>query len=233
MELQEPTLKAAITEVRFKPTPHFALARPDLIEDLQSIGELPDWGMNEQLIQVFAEGDPETVLQVSAGNMSTSFENTDADVCKAITGRAIEATIARLGIEAATYIGVRSIWLAAADDFDELHTWLVDTLGGQSLSVLEPVGQKPSDSGWVFEFRSSVPEHLLRIGPMKQEQATAQIFRDKAAENYPPQFLFLDLDRQYGAEATPGPEILDRWGKSFDRCLEVAEQIVDRLRSLV
>ncbi len=138
-----------------------------------------------------------------------------------------------LGLEAATYIGVRSLWLAATDDFDQLNEWLIEKIGGAAPSVLEPVGQKPSDSGWVFEFRSSEPEHVLRLGPMKQEQATSQIFRDKEPANYPPQFLYIDLDRQYRTMTQGGPAVVDRWGSAFDRCLAVAEQVVSRLRSLV
>lgn len=232
MELQEAVLKAVISEIRFHPTPRFPETRAELIERLRDAESLDNWAMSEQFVQVFTEGDPRTLLQVSIGNLSTSFENMGPDECRAATGRTIETALDVLGLDAATYIGVRSLWLAATDDFDQLHEWLIEKIGGAAPSVLEPVGQKPSDSGWVFEFRSSEPEHLLRVGPMKQEQATAQIFRDKEPENYPPQFLFIDLDRQYKTVTHGGPAVIERWGSAFDRCLAVAEQIVARLRSL-
>lgn len=232
MELQEAVLKAVISEIRFEPTPRFPEVRAELIERLRDAGGLDNWAMSEQFVQIFTEGDPRALLQVSIGNLSTSFENMGADECRAATGRTIETALDALGLKTATYIGVRSSWLAATDDFDQLNEWLIENIGGAAPHVLEPVGQKPSDSGWVFEFRSSEPEHLLRVGPMKEEQATSQL-RDKEPGNYPPQFLLIDLDRQYKTVTQGVPAVVERWGSAFDRCLAVAEQVVGRLRSLL
>lgn len=233
MELQEPILKAIMSEVRFDATPRFPEARATIIEHVRDAESLKTWMMSEAFLQVFTEGDPRVLLQVSNANLSASFENTERQESREATRRTFETALEALKLETVTFIGVRSLWLAATDDFDQLNDWLIDTVGAGSSSILEPVGQKPSDSGWVFEFRTTEPEHLLRFGPMKQEQATAQIFRDKEASNYPPQFLFLDLDRQYRTPITGASAVIDRWSSAFDRCVEVAELIVARLRSLI
>ncbi len=172
MELHEPVLKAVITEIRFPPTPRFPEARAPIIERLREAESLENWTMSEQFLQVFTEADPRALLLVSIGNLSTSFENVDAETCRAATRRTIQTAFDALRIETATYIGARSMWLAASDDFDQLREWLLKTMGVPASKVLEPVGQKPTDAGWVFEFRKAQPERLLRLGPMKQEQAT-------------------------------------------------------------
>lgn len=233
MELQEPILKAVISEVRFDATPRFPDARATIIEQVREAEGLKTWVMNEAFLQVFTEGDPRTLLQVSNANFSASFENTERQDCRETTRRTFETALEALKLETVTFIGVRSLWLAATDDFDSLNDRLIETIGAGSPSILEPVGQKPSDSGWVFEFRTTEPEHLLRLGPMKPEQAMTQIFRDKEASNYPPEFLFLDLDRQYRTSTTGTSAVIARWSSAFDRCVEVAELIVSRLRSLI
>ncbi|MDQ6775392.1 MAG: hypothetical protein M3071_04030 [Actinomycetota bacterium] len=232
MEIQEPVLKSVLSEVRFRPTPRFPEKRADIIARLQEVRGLENWNMADQFVQALTEGDTDDLLQVSIGNAAFSFENPVATEARSATEEALNMVLDVLEIEAAIYVGVRSTWLAAAESFDELRDFLVANLGGASTSVLEPVGQKPSDVGWVFEFRATQPQHVLRLGPMQQEQASNQIFRDKDPENYPPNFLFLDLDRLYSASPVPREELIGRWGSAFDRCLEVATEVITRLRSL-
>ncbi len=232
MDIQEPVLKAVLTEVRFEPTPRFPEKRAELIERLRELRDLQHWKMTEQFVQVLTEDDPSDLLQVSVGNGSFSFENPDAAECRNATETGIEIVVDALEVQAATYIGVRSMWVAAVETFDELRDHLIATVGGASAAVVEPVGQKASDAGWVFEFRTTQPQHVLRFGPMHQEQATTQIFRDKDPENYPPNFLFLDLDRLYNGDPVPREDLAARWGSAYDRNLEVATEVLAGLRSL-
>ncbi len=230
MEIQEPVLKSVLSEIRFPVTPRFVGSRGDLVERLKALKGLQDWNMAEQFVQVFTNGEPDHLLQVSAGNTALSLENLTAPECKELTAAAIEIVLEVLDLQEVSYVGVRSWWIAATESFQDLRDALIERFAAESTSVLEPVGQKPSDVGWVFEFRSTQPQHVLRVGPMGQEQASREIFRDKDPDNYPPQFLYVDLDRHYSDESVPAAAAVDRWTRTFDRSLSVAEDVMSRLR---
>jgi hypothetical protein len=230
VEIQEPVLRSVLSELRYPATPRFIGARGELIERLRTLRASRDWNMAEQFVQVFTDGEPDHLLQVSAGNMAFSFETLPASESKELTAAAAETVLETLGLDEVSYVGVRSWWLAAADSFEDLRDHMVELLATNSKSILEPVGQKPSDAGWVFEFRTSQPEHVMRIGPMGAEQAAREWFRDKEPGNYPPHFLFVDIDRHYNGEVIAADEVLDRWDRAFDRCLSVAEDVMSRLR---
>jgi hypothetical protein len=230
MDLQEPVLKSLIAEMRFEPTPHFPARRADIIDQLMAQFDLKNWTMSEQFIQVLTEDDSRVLLQASAGGTSASLENIDIEDCQRTAEKLFDIVLARLNVESVVYVGVRTMWVVAADDFDSLNEWLVTRLSDGARSVLQPFGQKPSDSGWVFEFRSSEPQHVFRLGPMKVDQAITQVFRDKDPDHYPPQFLFFDIDRLYREPATTD-EAKRRAHSSLERSPILAERVIASLKS--
>jgi hypothetical protein len=127
------------------------------------------------------------------------------------------------------FIGVRTYWAAASDDFDELRDWLRDASFASSLQeALHPVGQV-TDIGWVCEFMHEDPKHRLAVGPMTREQLQNQILRSAREDDFSEVFLWMDFDRVYNETAHAQAEVVERWERSFRRNLELAAQVGEQL----
>lgn len=231
VELQELATIAVITEARFPTTPKFTDIRGALVEGIMEEQKLPNWLLSDQAVQVFNENDSRAMFSVSASNMSASFEHLELSECRDRTADFLERTAISLQVEPVIFLGVRTISLAAASDFEELRDRMVECFSSNAQEVFEPFGRKPSDAGWGFEFRDSEPEHAVRIGPAKHGQAAMQLLRDRDPAKYPPQFLFLDIDRNYHREPIARDSLMERWSALFDRSLKLASSVGTVLQS--
>lgn len=230
MELQDFVIKGITSQLRFRTaTPHFMDRSGQLIAEAMDQYGLTEWRSTPQFVEVFRRDQTHAVL-IGSHELRAIFENVeDASAVKDRTKSLFEAKLAELEVDALSFVGVRTFWLAAADDFADLHDWMLERLSPTVKPLLEKTGSKPTDSGWVFELTDKDPKHNLKLGPMKPEQAK-DIFRDQNEENYPPQFLFLDLDRVYSDDDSMSRQTaLDRWEKSFSRNLEIAQALAEDL----
>jgi len=231
MELQDFAVKGITSQLRFvTPAPTFIDQRGHLIEALMREHELSEWGYGQDFVDAF-RADGSVTLRVASRELRAMFENVESTTeVKKATKSFLGWGLDSLGVERLGYVGVRSFRIAAADSFRALNEWLLDRLMPGHAQLLQPFGSKSSDSGWVLEFHDKDPKHNLRIGPMTPEQAMAQVFRDQDTDHYPPQFLFLDVDRLYSDEEMSASEALQRWESAFDRNLEIGETLSRRLR---
>jgi hypothetical protein len=226
MELQDFVLKGVTSQLRWGVvTPRFIDRRGALIEALTAQHDLTEWGYGDDGLEVFKQ-DQSIVL--AAGNREARgiFENVEdtGEVSRTCRGF-FEFVLGELEISAISFVGVRSFWLAPTDSFEGLNAWMIEKLSPGVGPLSEAIGTNPTDAGWVLEFHAADPKHTLRFGPMNPQQAMGQIFRDQNAENYPPQFLFLDFDRVYNEDKIDRSAALDRWEKSFGRNLEIGAKL--------
>ncbi len=227
LELQDFVIKGITSQLRFSEVnPLLVERRGGLIKSLLKQHELDQWAQGEGFVDV---SDPARgiALNVTNREMRAMFERVDqvADVVDA--SRAFfELVDEVLEVGTIAGVGVRSWRMAAVDDFESLNGWLLEDLLNRRDPLFEPFGHPPSDVGWAFDFHEADPKHNLRIGPMKREQAMAQLFRDQTEANYPSQFLMIDLDRFYSdEERTPAADALERWERTLTRNLEISEAV--------
>jgi hypothetical protein len=232
MELQDLVPAGVTSQLRFATVnPGFVDRRGALIESLLTQGELTEWRYGEDFLEVFRR-DQSVALFASSRDLRAIFEHfEDRATVVSRTRDFLGATLEELAVTEIGFIGVRSYWLAAADSFADLNEWLLERLSPPLTPFFDVVGSKPTDAGWVLEFREKDPKHNLKIGPMTPAQATAQFFRDNDEENFPPQFLFLDIDRIYNEEVIATDKALERWEKSFTRNFEIGEKLGELLNS--
>lgn len=222
MEVQEPVLKSLTGEVRFSALPRYADHRGHIIERLRDEHDLTQWGIGEVAADAWAE-DNTAFVHTSPQNVVVAAEHRpDVQETRETVERLMRSVLEDLLAENFVFVGVRSHWLSATDSFEDLNRLLLDRLGPASEELFSGFGQPPVDSGWVFDFSTEEGLiHHLRFGPMKAEQAMGQYFRSKDAENYPPQFLFVDLDRVRTDES--GGLSFDDWLRSVERVPSVAD----------
>lgn len=231
MEIQELTLQAVVSQLRpTQPSLHFVDNRGSILEQLKEDLGLPEWGYSHDFVELFSK-DRSAAIHVASDEVRVMFEHIeDPGDVREMSEQVLESMFDRLKLESFRFIGVRTWWTAAADSFEELNDWMVDRFSKSGKDLFDAVGQKPTDSAWVFEFHDKDPKHTLNIGPMTAEQAVSQTFRDNDPENFPPQFLYIDLDRVYNDDPDLNrPDALDLWRKSFDRSLEMGERIGKQL----
>lgn len=228
VEIQEFVTKGITSQLRYGVTPRFVDQRGQLIEALLDRHGLTEWGYGEDVVDVYKK-DQSVFLRVGSREVLAMFENVASiDEVRQTTAAFLEWALEMLGVERIRTVGVRSYWLAAADSFAELNEHLLERFAGTMGRILEPFGTKPSDSGWTFDFHDQDPKHNLRLGPMTAEQAMG-LFRDQEKENYPPQALYLDVDRLYTEDPMEREQALRRWGSAFERNIEISQAICREL----
>lgn len=231
MELQEPVARGITTQLRFATvSPRFVDRRGALIESLVSEeDDLTEWGYGQDFLEVFSK-DESVALAVSARDLRAIFEHFDDSGTVINRTRAfLQATLEEFATPQINFVGVRSYWLAAADTFEGLNEWLLERLGPPLADFSDVVGSKPTDAGWVLDYHERDPKHTVRIGPMTPAQVTAQFFRDNDQEHFPPQFLFLDIDRVYNEDVIDAEKALETWERSLARNLEIGEKLAGLL----
>lgn len=221
MELQELTCRALIANVRFRLSPTLADNRGAMIRELGSIVGTEEFGWTETGIDLFSSDQRDHFRLTGRDLVASSehFESIDDSFAK--TKAFTAAAVAALQVEEFAFLGVRTLWLAATDDFDALRDGLVDRFGATMAELGEVAGKRPTDVGWVYEFHGSDPRITVRMGPMKVEQAL-EMFRVKDASLYPPEFLFLDLDRFMSDDSAPIDRLEHKLDRAIDRNLELA-----------
>lgn len=231
MELQEFVVKSITSQIRFeKPALRFFDMRGELLESLLVEAGLENWSLSDQGLEA-STPDESRIVMVTAGDARVVLENLDnPEETKVQVRNALRHVLTELGVGNVRSVGVRSWWMAATDSFEQLNDWVCDKLSPPASAMFNAVGSRPTDSAWVFEFHKSDPKHNLRIGPMTAEQAMRQVFRDQKPENYPDEFLFLDLDRIYNQNLVPADGVLERWESTWDGNLDAAERLQAWLR---
>jgi hypothetical protein len=222
MEVQEPVLKGLTSEFRFPALPRYSDRQGGIIERLRDNHGLSQWGIGDAAADAWAE-DNRAFVHTSHQNVVASVEHwADVHAMRETVESLLRSVLEELQLEDFVFVGVRSYWLSAADSFEDLNRLLFERLGPANQDLFSPFGQPPVDSGWIFDFRlEDGLVHHLRLGPMKAEQAMAQFFRNKDTENYPPQFLFVDLDRVRTDEE--GGLSFDDWLRAVERAPAVAD----------
>jgi hypothetical protein len=216
VEVQELTCKALFANVRFRLSPLFADSRGALIRRLSELLETNEYGWSDESIQVFTS-DQRRQFRLSGHDLIGSWEHFEEfDAAAGKIRLFVEEALNALAVEQVAFLGVRSHWTAATDDFGGLRDALIDRFGGGGSQLSEVAGTRATDVGWVFEFRDKDPQITVRMGPMRSEQAVAQIFRVKDPELYAPDFLFLDVDRVISDQELPVERLSERLEKAIE-----------------
>jgi hypothetical protein len=150
---------------------------------------------------------------------------TDLELAAARIKRFVEESTDILDLERFTFMGVRSYWMAPTDDFDALRDTLIDRFGGGTSTIAAVAGSRPSDVAWVYEFHDGQPQITVRVGPMKAEQAMTQFFRAEDATLYPPESLWLDVDRVIIDEDQSADQIMLRLTRAIEHNITVAGKL--------
>lgn len=233
MELQEFSPHLLISQVRLK-SPHPVLfdKRGALIEELREMLEAPEWAYQQDGLQV-SSSDGRELFRLTVSEAYVSLENfEDFEAAVEKTRRFLGFALEALGEPDITWMGVRSHDLAPADSLDSLREHMVEGLSAPLADLSGLVGKQPTDVGWVVEFHGEDPRITVRLGPMVPEQATAVFFRDKDESRFPPQFLFLDVDRVLADSTFSSAEVLERWEASLTKARAITARLADWLTEL-
>lgn len=218
MELQELSPIAIMGQIWYPLSARYPDVRGSVIEEVTAALELPNWGWGDEFLNFF--NDDRTLTLIAGGRESRvqmrRLEDVEAVVETFI--KFFEIVLSRFNVTEVDFIGARSFWIGPVDSFEELRDNLLERLGSTTFAeVLAEIPGSPSDSGWVVEFHSKDPKHALRVGPMTREQVVAQFIPDAPSDDFPPQFLFLDLDRFLNDGAHPASDVPKVWEHAFAR----------------
>jgi hypothetical protein len=223
VEVQELACKALIANVRFRLSPLFADNRGALIQRLGELLGTNEFGWTETGVQVFT-ADKKDLFTVSGRDLVATCEHFEDQEEAARKIRVfVAAMLDALQVERYQFLGVRTHWIAPTDSFNELRDALIDKIGGGRAVLNEVAGKPVTDVGWVFEFHGEDPRITVRVGPMKPEQAIAmQVFRVDDTSLYPPEFLFLDIDRVLADTEQPADDALRKLDRALEHNVELA-----------
>jgi hypothetical protein len=224
MELQELVVRTVISQMRFRLAPRFLDSRGALVEKLRREFELSDYGWGQTQLQVL-NADRTRVLIVAATELRLVYEHLERIDDYVEAGRRFFAEgLGELGIDQVEFLGIRTYWLAAVDSFADLAVWLRKRLS-PSDPVTAAVNSKPTDLGWVVEFQEKDPKHRITIAPMKVDQLVEQFVGTDKRELFPPEFLFVDIDRFFNATTVDTAAAIDRWEDALQKNLDLGERI--------
>lgn len=213
--------------MRFGLAPRFADRRGAIIQALRTEHDFQDFGWSETSLHV-GNAEKTRIMVVGSRELRIVYEHIERtedflDAARSFFTFGLD----QLEVQELDFLGVRSYWLAAVDSFDELRDWMIDRFS-PSEPFSAALSAKVSDVGWVFEYRDQDPETVVRLGPMKVEQLIDQIFGTSAADIFPDQFLFLDIDRIHRGPIQ-AEEALSRMETAFERALAAGERIARTL----
>ena len=164
MEVQDLIIRSAVGAAVFPPSARFADVQGVRIERLQAETGAPEWGYGPQHVHVFQE-DRAFQCVVQGRQVSVTFEATD-DVSEMVNvaGRVFDCAFELLGVRETLFLGARTHWLAAADDFDALNRGLVEAFGRQTNDLAQLFGVPITDAGWSLDFRTATPSSICASG---------------------------------------------------------------------
>lgn len=226
MEIQEPSPRLLISALRFQTVSPLLLdKRGELVARFAQDYQLPEWNASQDTVQLVTR-DGRRLFQLSVRDMFVSIENFEdlgeaTDWARGLMSDTIEA----LAVDRITWTGVRMHWLSAVDSFNELRRWFMDRFGNTPIAAAKALGRESSDLGIVLEFKDEKPLYSMRFGPMRAEQAMAQLFRDKDATHYPDEFLLLDIDSVYPDDALNAAEALGKWHERVDNLSSLGDRV--------
>jgi hypothetical protein len=223
MELQEFSLIGLIGQLRYALSPLYPDVRGRIITQVKEALELPEWGWGDEVVN-FHNADRSWTLLVGGREARAQFARVE-DTAKSIDTAAtvFESALSLLDVKDVAFVGARTIWVAAADSFEEVRDYISGMLDAPPMGeLIAATGTPLSDIGWTVECHSQDPRHSFRVGPGTREQFAAT-FPWLQRENFPDSFLFLDLDRNYHETVVPAVEAVERWRKTAERNLEIAE----------
>lgn len=222
MELQELACKALIANVRFRLSPLIIDNRGAVIQRISNVLDAPEFAFRENSVDVFTT-DQHDLFRVSGRDLIASCEHfADLELAAGRIRTFVDEGVQLLDIETVAFLGVRTHWIAATDNFEELRDHLLESIGGGAGVLAELAGKRSTDAAWVFEFLGNDPRVTVRMGPMTSEQAMAQIFRVEDPALYPPAFLFLDVDRVMSDDDQPAERLLERLNRAIEHNLALA-----------
>jgi hypothetical protein len=225
VEVQELACKALMANVRFRLSPLLADNRGALIQRLGDLLDTNEFGWTESGVQVFTT-DKKEFFSVSGRDVVASCEHfEDREETAAKIRAFVAAALDALAVEHYDFLGVRTFWIAPTDSFDGLRDALVAKFAGGRAALNDLVGKAMTDVGWVFEFHDADPRVTVRLGPMKSAQAMAQAFRVDDAAVYPPEFLFLDVDRILSDAPQPASDALRKLDRGIEHNVELAGRL--------
>lgn len=227
MEIQEPSPRLLISALRFETVSPWLLdRRGELISRMSKKYDLPEWLAQQDLVQL-STSDSRRLFQMSSRDVYVSLENFE-DLTEAIGAAEgfISDALDALEVDRITWTGTRMHWLAAADSFDQLCAWFAYRSRALTGALSDILNRSPSDVGLVLEYKDKDPLITVRVGPMRAEQAMAQLFRDKDVTHYPEQFLFLDLDRVHSEDRLKRPDALSQWRQRVDSLTKIGDALL-------
>jgi len=232
VELQDFALRGVTCQLSYPLSTRYPDVRGRFLEELTAEIDLPEWGWGDEYLN-FTNKDRGLTLIAGGRESRSQFESiVDVEDVVATTARLFEKAVDEFNVQEVGYIGVRTFWTAAVDDFDRLQEWARESLLSAPLrSASERIGVL-SDLGSTLEFMGADPKHRLQIGPMKREQLLGQILRGAEVDEVPESFLYLDLDRIYNETVFVRDDALKRWEESLRRNLDLAERFAAELTGM-
>jgi phosphoglycolate phosphatase-like HAD superfamily hydrolase len=232
VEIQELACKALIANVRFPLSPLIIDNRGTLIQRMSAALDATEFAWRENGVDVFTT-DEHNLFRIGGRDLVASCEHfSDLEAAAGKIRTFVETGLEFLDVEQVLFLGIRTHWVAATDSFDELRERLLDNFAGGAAKLANLAGKQSTDVGWTFEFHGSDPRVTVRMGPMKSEQAMRQIFRVEDPALYPPEFLFLDVDRVLADDPQPAHEIIARFNRALEHNLTLAEKFGRYLTTL-
>lgn len=222
MEVQELACKALIANVRFPLSPRMIDNRGQLIERFAEVLGTEQFGYSDLGVDVYTTNEHDH-FRLTGTSLTASCEHPESvEETGERIKRFVREGVDALGVQHVQFLGVRTFWVAPTSSFGELRDALMERFSTAPARLADLAGKRPTDIGWHFEFHGSDPKVTVRMGPMTSEQAMANIFRVGDASLYPPEFLFMDLDRVLNDDAQPAAEVNDRLGRAIEHNMDLA-----------